>query len=115
MRVLRNRHGLAPMARFRRASVWPRSRFSARGPGWPAYLRRVWEMDVRDLTIAPTSQPASSRALTEINPAQRLLVISATQRPAEHQRQKARRITPLPLLCYTHCADFVKFSAPFGG
>ena len=31
------------MARSDRASVLPRSRFSARGPGWPACPRRAWK------------------------------------------------------------------------
>ena len=36
------------MAVFHRASVWPRSRFSARGPGWPACPRGAWKC-LRDI------------------------------------------------------------------
>jgi hypothetical protein len=34
--VLRASHTLARLAKCHRVSVWPRSRFSARGPSWPA-------------------------------------------------------------------------------
>ncbi len=73
--------------RFHRASVWRRSRFSARGPRLPARPRGAWERgNVRDLKIGPVIHPTSTQQRPKASPGRHSLVILGTgrRRPGDH-------------------------------
>jgi hypothetical protein len=93
------------MARFHRASVWPRARSSARGPRWLARLRRAWERgNVRDLKIGPVIHPTSTRRWLNASPGRHSVVIlgSGQRRFRDHTLD-----TPI----FPHCALYAPSSS----
>ena len=80
--------------RHPRASVLPRSRFSARGPGWPACPRRAWKCETRRLIVHSLAKPACEEIGRGIPRIPILYILCSFCQPAVRKRGLHSAQTP---------------------